>query len=213
MQALPVVKGLVEFDLFGFGDFAQVRHIDMAQAAPLVSDPTKHRVIRMTSVTSLVMRNLAILKMRGSEIPLIVHVETPAVVRHDMTGKAELSAMGAFHLPGKAHQKGQRWEEEERDEGQYLAAASPGKIRPERDQGSQDNRDDDERQNFHFAFQASASIHPKPSLGPSYYTCWIERCGPLKVPILTKSWRHIVEERLAGELKDTSALRRTGLIR
>ena len=84
MQALAIIEGSVELDVFRLRDFPQVLNIDVMQSPPFGCNSAKHRVIGVAGITSMIPGNAVVLKMRRRYIAAIIYVKTLAVILHDM---------------------------------------------------------------------------------------------------------------------------------
>ena len=71
--------------------------------------------------------------MRGRNVAGIVHVEALAEIVHHVAGEAELRALGALHVLGKAQRDGEHRRDEQGDERQNLSAARPREFGAEGD--------------------------------------------------------------------------------
>ena len=103
MQAFAVVKRVIEAD--GLLRFAEVLHVDMMQATDFGRDATRIKsVVGVAGIACLVTRNTVVLEVGCGDVRRIVHVQTPPVGPHDVTGQAEPCLLGPFHVILKPQQ-------------------------------------------------------------------------------------------------------------
>ena len=98
MQALAIIERGIELDVFRLWYFPQVLDVNVMQSPPLGCYSAKHRVIRVAGITGVIAGYTIILKVHRRYIAPVIHVETRAIILHNVTGKAELSTRRAFHL-------------------------------------------------------------------------------------------------------------------
>lgn len=60
MQALAIIEGSVELDVFRLRDFPQVLNIDVMQSPPFGCNSAKHRVIGVAGITSMIPGNAVV---------------------------------------------------------------------------------------------------------------------------------------------------------
>jgi hypothetical protein len=129
MQAFAIVVGRVEFDFPGLWYFSQILYQDMVHAPPLRFVIPEHRVIGVAGEAGMIARDEAILKMRARKKALVVHVQAPAKISHDMAGQAEFCGSRSLDLFVKAGPNGERRKDAERHKGKYFAAAQRREFR------------------------------------------------------------------------------------
>jgi hypothetical protein len=64
VQAFSIVIGLIELDVFGSRRRLEIVHLDMLQPGELCLHSSKHRIVGVARIASLIGRNVVILKMR-----------------------------------------------------------------------------------------------------------------------------------------------------
>jgi hypothetical protein len=65
----------------------------------------------MTCVAGLVAGDAVILKMSGGNVTGIINVEAPAIVFHDVAGKAELRFLRALQMFQSSRYSGEYWQD------------------------------------------------------------------------------------------------------
>ncbi len=145
VQALAIVEGRVELDLFRLRGVAQILDIQMAQAAQLGMHGAEHSIVGVAGVAGAAAGHQVVLKMLGRNIAGIVHVKALAEVVHHVAGEAELRALGALHVLGEAKSGGQHGQDKQSYERQDFSAADARQFNPQTDQRRQGERDRNEQ--------------------------------------------------------------------
>src|SRR4051794_10553925 len=103
----------------------------MPQAAKLRMNCAEQRVIGMAGVARTGTRHQIIFKVLGWNVAGVVYGKTFAEVVHDMTGEAELCALGPFHVLGKPEPHGQGGHNKQCHESKDFSAARARKLNPQ----------------------------------------------------------------------------------
>src|SRR5215510_524739 len=132
MQAFAIVVRSVEFDRLM--RFADVLHVEMMQPAEFCFDsPGIKRVVGVAGVTSFVARYPIVLIVRCGDIAGVIHQQAPAVISHDVAGKAEGGLLGALNMILQAQQATKEGEDKKRQKGEYLSTTGYCDLRPRND--------------------------------------------------------------------------------
>ena len=126
VQAFAIVVRFVKLDFVWSWWRAEIIDVNVPQSVQLRFKGAEHRIVGVTGVAGFLRRDAMVLKVSGSQIRGIIHMQALSVRLHDVARQTELSALGPLHLVRSAHSKTKNGQKEERQERRDLPATRVG---------------------------------------------------------------------------------------